>query len=147
MTGWLNGAYLWVQAAHVSFVIFWIAGLLILPRHLAYHAATTPGSPEDALWIGREKLLKRVILTPAIVAVWVFGLMLATSYGFVGNGWLHAKIALVIAMSAYHGWMSAAANKMARGERPHPEKTFRRAGEIPAVLTVAIVILVVVKPF
>ena len=147
MTGWLNGAYLWVQAAHVSFVIFWVAGLLILPRHLAYHAATQIGSAEDALWIGREKLLKRVILTPALLAVWVLGLMLATSYGFAGAGWLHAKIGLVLLMSGYHGWLSASARKMAAGQRPYPEKTFRRAGEIPAILTVAIVILVVVKPF
>ncbi len=146
-TGWLDGAYLWVQAAHVIFVIFWIAGLLILPRHLAYHAATQPGSAEDALWIAREKLLKRVILTPAIVAVWVLGLMLATSYGLAGAGWLHAKIALVVLMSAFYGWMAATVRKMARGERPYAEKTFRRVGEIPAILTVAIVILVVVKPF
>lgn len=147
LAGWLNGAYLWVQAAHVSFVIFWVAGLLILPRHLAYHAATIPGSAEDALWISREKLLKRVILTPALVAVWVLGLMLATSYGLSGAGWLHAKIALVLGMSGFHGWMSGAARKMAAGLRPYPETTFRRAGEIPAILTVAIVILVVVKPF
>jgi len=114
MTGWLNGAYLWVQAAHVSFVIFWVAGLLILPRHLAYHAATAPGSAEDALWISRERLLKRVILTPAIVAVWVLGLMLATSYGLAGAGWLHAKIALVLVMSGFHGWMSGASARYRR---------------------------------
>ncbi len=147
VTGWLNGAYLWVQAAHVIFVIFWVAGLLILPRHLAYHAATSPGSAEDALWISREALLKKVILTPAIVAVWVLGLMLATSYGLAGAAWLHAKIGLVLLMSGYHGWLSGTAGKMARGLRPYPEKTFRRMGEIPAILTVAIVILVVVKPF
>ena len=147
MTGWLNGAYLWVQAAHVSFVIFWVAGLLIFPRHLAYHAATVVGSAEDALWIAREKLLKRVILTPALVATWVLGLMLATSYGLAGAGWLHAKIALVVGMSAFHGWMVGASRKMAAGGRPYSETTFRRAGEIPAILTVAIVILVVVKPF
>lgn len=147
MVGWLNGAYLWVQAAHVSFVIFWVAGLLIFPRHLAYHATTSSGSAEDRLWIEREALLRRVILTPALIAVWVLGLMLATSYGFAGAGWLHAKIALVVGMSAYHGWMVATSRKMARGQRPYPEKTFRKAGEIPAILTVAIVILVVVKPF
>ena len=147
MTGWLNNAYLWVQAAHVSFVIFWVAGLLILPRHLAYHAATAPGSPEDALWVGREKLLKRVILTPAMIAVWVLGLSLATSYGFAGNGWLHAKIALVVAMTGYQGWLTGFTRKMANGMRPKPETFFRKVGEIPAVLTVAIVILVVVKPF
>lgn len=147
MTGWLNGAYLWVQAAHVIFVIFWVAGLLIFPRHLTYHAATVPGSAEDRLWIEREGLLKRVIMTPAIIAVWVLGVALATSYGVAGEHWLEAKIALVLLMSGFHGWLSATSRKMAAGARPYPERTFRRAGEIPAILTVAIVILVVVKPF
>jgi len=129
MTGWLNGAYLWVQAAHVIFVIFWVAGLLIFPRHLTYQAACPPGSAEDRLWIERERLLKRVIMTPAIIAVWVLGLCLATSYGLSGEHWLTAKIALVLAMSGFHGWLSATSRKMAAGARPYAEKTFRRAGD------------------
>lgn len=147
MTGWLNGAYLWVQAGHVIFVIFWVAGLFIFSRHLAYHAACLPGSSEDRQWIEREALLKKVILLPAMIAVWVLGLSLATSYGLAGQGWLHVKIGLVVLMTGFQGWMSATQRKMAAGGRPVSETTFRRAGEIPAVLTVAIVILVVVKPF
>lgn len=147
MTGWLGGAYLWVMAAHVVFVIFFVAGLLIASRHLAYHAATAPGSPEDAQWIERERLLQRVILTPALTAVWLLGLALAFHIGFTGNGWLRAKILLVLLLTGFHGWIVASIGRMARGLRPVSEKSFRRAGEIPAVLTVVIVVLVVVKPF
>lgn len=145
--GWLGDAYLWVKAAHVIFVIFWVAGLLILSRHLAYMAATPPGSPEEARWTERLGLLRKVILTPAFVAVWVLGLAAAFSYGFAGQGWLHIKIALVVLMTAYHHWLIPIGRRMSRGERPKTELFFRRTGEIPAVLTVAIVILVVVKPF
>ena len=147
MIGWLGGAYLWVQAFHVIAVIFWMAGLFMLPRYLVYHMETVVGSPEDTAWIEREARLKRIILTPGIIAVWVLGLAVATSYGFVGNGWLHAKIAVVFLLSGYHGWAAATASKFARGVRPYANKTLRLANEIPALATVIIVILVVVKPF
>lgn len=147
MTGWLGGAYLWVQAAHVIFVMFFVAGLFIGSRHLAYHSATVPGSREDAQWIARERQLLRIILTPAVTAVWLLGLALAFHIGFEGNGWLHAKIALVLLMTGFHGFIAATIKKMARGERPRREATWRKLGEIPAVLTVGIVILAIVKPF
>ena len=147
MIGWLGGAYLWVQAFHVIAVIFWMAGLFMLPRYLVYHMESVVGSPEDAAWIEREARLKRIILTPGIIAVWVLGLAVATSYGFAGNGWLHAKIAVVFLLSGYHGWAAATASKFARGVRPYANKTLRLANVIPALATVIIVILVVVKPF
>jgi putative membrane protein len=149
MTGWLDGAYLWVKAVHVIVIIFWIAGLFMLPRYLAYQAATAPGSEQDRVWVERIGRLKRVILTPTLILTWVFGLALAFSYGFVGpqRGWLHAKIALVLALSGYHGWAAATARKMAAGRRPYSEKTLRLLNEIPGFAVVLIVILVVVKPF
>lgn len=147
MTGWLGGAYLWVQALHVIAVIFWMAGLFMLPRYLVYHMETAVGSPEDAAWIERERRLRRIILTPGIIAVWILGVSLATSYGFVGQGWLHSKIAVVFLLSGYHGWAAATASKFARGVRPYANKTLRLANEVPALATIIIVILVVVKPF
>lgn len=147
MTGWLGGAYLWVQALHVIAVIFWMSGLFMLPRYLVYHMESAVGSPEDAAWVERERRLRRIILTPGIVAVWVLGLSLATSYGFTGQGWLHAKIAVVVLLSGYHGWAAATASKFARGVRPYANKTLRLANEVPAFATIIIVILVVVKPF
>ena len=147
MVGWLGEAYLWVKALHVIAVIFWVAGLFMLPRFLVYQMATKPGSPEDALWNERNARIKRIILNPGIILVWVLGLMVATSYGFAGNGWLHAKIAVVVLLSGYHGWLSGTAKEFARGARPYSERTMRLLNEVPALATIVIVVLVVVKPF
>ncbi len=147
MQGWLGGAYDWVKAFHVIAVIFWVAGLFMLPRFLVYQMASAPGSPEDALWNERNARILRIIVNPGITIVWVLGLMLATSYGFAGNYWLHAKIAVVFLLSGYHGWLAGTAKKFARGERPYAEKTLRLLNEVPALATIVIVILVVVKPF
>ena len=147
MQGWLGDAYLWVKALHVVAVIFWMAGLFMLPRFLVYQMASTPGSPEDAAWNERNARLKRIILGPGLILVWVLGLAVATSYGFEGQGWLHLKIAAVFLLSGYHGWASATASRFARGERPYAEKTLRLLNEVPALATIVIVTLVIVKPF
>lgn len=146
MAGWLGAAHPWVLAAHIIFVMFFVAGLLIFARHLAYQSVSVPGSGEDGQWVERIALLKRVILNPSIIAVWVLGLMLAANLGFEG-GWLHLKILLVLLLSGYHGWLVGQARKMANGHRPHGDKVYRRTGEIPAIITVLVVILVVVRPF
>jgi putative membrane protein len=140
-------AYLWVKALHVVAVIFWMAGLFMLPRFLVYHMEAAVGSPEDAAWIDREARLKRIILTPGLIAVWLLGLTLAVSYGLAGQGWLHTKIFVVLLLSGYHGWAAATAAKFARGQRPYANKTLRLLNEVPALATILIVILVVVKPF
>lgn len=147
MVGWLGDAYPWVKAAHVAVVIFWMAGLFALPRYLAYQSVTAPGSADERLWTERSARLKRVILAPSLILSWVFGLALALSYGFAGAGWLHAKLGVVVALSGYHGWASATARRMSRGERPYSDRTLRLLNEVPALAIVAIVILVVVKPF
>ena len=147
MTGWLGGAYDWVKALHVIAVIFWIAGLFMLPRFLVYQMACAPGSTEDVLWNHRNERILKIIVNPGLVLVWVLGLMVATSYGFAGAGWLHAKIAVVFLLSGYHGWLAGTAKKFARGERPYAEKTLRLLNEVPALATIVIVILAVVKPF
>ena len=140
-------AYLWVKALHVVAVIFWMAGLFMLPRFLVYHMESAVGSPEDAAWIEREARLKRIILTPGLIAVWLLGVTLAVSYGLAGQGWLHAKIFLVVLLSGYHGWASATATRFARGQRPYANRTLRLLNEVPALATILIVVLVIVKPF
>lgn len=147
MTDWLGGAYDWVKAVHVIAVIFWIAGLFMLPRFLVYQMATPAGSPEDALWNARNARIIRIIINPGIYAVWILGLMIATSYGFAGAGWLHVKIAAVFLLSGYHGWLIGTAKKFARGERPYAERTLRLLNEVPALATIVIVLLAVAKPF
>jgi putative membrane protein len=147
LIGWLGGAYPWVKAVHLIFVIFWIAGLFMLPRFLIYQVATAPGSAEDAAWNERIGRLRRMILNPSMILVWILGLSLAFDIGAFDQGWFHAKFALVIALSGYHGWAVSAAKKIARGHRPASDKALRIMNEIPSLATILIVILVIVKPF
>ena len=147
LTGFLGPAYLWVKAAHVTFVIFWMAGLFLLPRFYVYHHATTAGSAEDRAWIEREERVRKIILTPAMLVVWVLGLMLAVNIGAFREGWFHAKFAIVLALSGYHGWLVGYGRKLAAGQRPLSGRSLRLMNELPGLATVLIVILVIVKPF
>ena len=139
--------YLWLKAGHIIFVIFWMAGLFMLPRYFVYHQECAPDSPENAMWVDREHKLLKIILNPSLIVVWILGLALAYSLCAWSEGWLHAKLALVLLLSGYHGWMASYAKKLARGERPLSGKTLRLLNEIPGVAAAIIVILVVVKPF
>jgi len=145
--GWLGPAYPWVKAAHVTFVIFWMAGLFLLPRLYVYHQEAPAGSPEDRSWIEREARVRSIILNPAMIAVWILGLMLAFNIGAWSMGWFHAKLALVIALSAYQGWLGIYGKKLARGERPLSSKAVRLINEIPGIAAALIVVLVIVRPF
>ena len=145
--GFLGVAYPWVKAAHVTFVIFWMAGLFLLPRLYVYHQETTAGSAEDRAWIEREARVRSIILNPAIVAVWILGLMLAFNIDAWHQGWFHAKLLLVIALSGYQGWLGAYGKKLARGERPLSGKAVRLLNEIPGIAAALIVVLVIVRPF
>ncbi|WP_425229045.1 CopD family protein [Sphingomonas sp.] len=150
MTGWLGSAYLWVKAAHVVFVIFWMAGLFILPRYLVHHQDAL-GTPEAACWVERENRLRRVIVTPAMIAVWLLGIALAANLGLfdgqAGLGWLQAKLALVVILSGYHGWAVGYARRLGRGEARLTARQLRLVNEVPALFTVLIVVLVIVRPF
>jgi len=139
--------YFWLKAGHIIFVIFWIAGLFMLPRLFVYHQEADLDSPENARWIERERKLLRVILAPSIVVVWALGLALAFSIDAWAQGWLHAKLALVLGLSAYHGYLVSYAGKLARGERPLSGRALRLLNEVPGVAVALIVVLVVIKPF
>ena len=145
--GFLGAAYPWVKAAHVTFVIFWMAGLFLLPRFYVYHHATTPGSAEDRAWIEREDRARTIILGPAMLVVWVLGLLLAAHLDSFQQGWFIAKFVLVVALSGYQGWISAYGKKLAQGMRPLENRTLRIMNEIPGVAAALIVVLVVVRPF
>lgn len=145
--GFLGAAYPWVLAAHVIFVIFLMASFFMIPRYFVYHHQTEPGSAEDQLWIQRELRMKRIIMNPSLILVWVFGLMLAFHIGAWNQGWFHAKFLLVILLTGFHGWVVGYSKKLARGLRPWPEKRLRMVNEIPALLVTFIVILVIVRPF
>ena len=143
----LSMIYLWLKAGHLIFVIFWMAGLFMMPRFFVYHQEAAPGSPEAALWVEREAKLRKIILTPSLIMVWIFGLSLAMSAGAFSQGWFHVKLLLVLLLSGYHGWLASYAGKLARGERPFSGKALRLLNELPGVAVALIVVLAVVKPF
>ncbi len=143
----LNVLYLWLKSAHLIFVIFWMAGLFMLPRFFVYHQEAELGSAEDAKWAERERRLLRIILNPAMIIVWVLGIIVMYEISAYKEGWFHAKLLIVLALSGYHGWMSSYAKKLARGERTLSDKKLRLANEVPGIAASIIVILVIVKPF
>ncbi len=142
-----SGFYLWAKAIHVIAVIAWMAGMLYLPRLFVYHADATPGSETSETFKIMEGRLLRLIINPAMMVTWVLGLWLAwNGFGFSG-GWLHAKIALVVAMSGVHGYFSAAVRRFATDRNTKPARHWRIMNEVPTLLMIVIVILVIVKPF
>jgi protoporphyrinogen IX oxidase len=139
--------YAWIKAGHIIFVIFWVAGLFMLPRYYVYHQETPPGSAEEKKWIEREKKLRTIIITPAMILVWAFGLILAYMIGAWSQGWFLAKFAVVVALSGYHGWMIDYGKKLEQGARPVSGRTLRIMNEVPGVAVAIIVVLVIVRPF
>ena len=139
--------YPWLKAGHIVFVIFWMAGLFMLPRYFVYHQECAPDSPENALWIDRERKLLKIILWPSLVVVWLLGLSLAMTIGAFQQGWFHAKLALVLALSAYHVWLAGYAAALSRGERGLTGRRLRLLNEVPGIAAALIVVLAVIKPF
>ena len=153
MSGFLGAAYDWVKAAHLIFVIFWMAGLFMLPRYLVYHqeALAAGNATEAANWVEREGKIRHIILTPAMIVVWVLGIALALNLGLAdgapGLGWLHLKLLLVLALSGYHGWTVGYAKKLAEGKPTLTGNQLRMLNEVPALAVTLIVVLAIVKPF
>jgi putative membrane protein len=143
----LTLTYLWLKAGHVIFVIFWIAGLFMLPRYYVYHQESAPGSDEERKWIERERKLRLIIIGPAMVLVWLLGLSLAYVTQAWQQGWFIAKFGLVLVLSAYHGWMVGYGRKLAAGQRPVSGRALRLMNEVPGIFVVLIVVLVIVRPF
>ncbi len=142
-----DGAYAWIKAGHVIAVIAWMAGMLYLPRLFVYHCDAERGSVQSETFKVMERRLLRAIINPAMLATWAFGIWLAWKGFAMQGGWLHAKIALVLAMSGMHGYLSAAVRKFAEDRNEKPSRHWRIVNEVPTLLMIAIVILVVVKPF
>jgi protoporphyrinogen IX oxidase len=140
-------SYLWLKAAHVIFVIFWMAGLFMLPRLFVYHQEAAPEAPENALWTQREARLLRIILWPSLVVTWALGLALAIQIGALAQGWFHTKLVAVLGLSGYHLWLAGYHKMLARGERRLGGKQLRLLNEVPGLAAAVIVVLVIVKPF
>ena len=140
-------AYDWFKALHVIAVISWMAGMLYLPRLFVYHSNVEPGSETSETFKVMERKLLRFIINPAMVVSWVAGLWIAIAIFGLKGGWLHAKLAMVLALSAVHGYFAKAVADFARDEGRREHKWWRFMNEVPTLMMIAIVIFVVVKPF
>src|SRR5436305_2111339 len=139
--------YEWIKALHVIAVIAWMAGMLYLPRLFVYHCEAPAGSAQSETFKLMERRLLKAIINPAMVVTWLAGLYLAFAGNLFSAHWLHAKLLLVIAMSAMHGFLARTVKDFAADRNLRPPIFYRIINEIPTVLMVGIVILVVVKPF
>jgi putative membrane protein len=142
--------YEWLKAIHISFVIFWMAGLLYLPRLYVYHSNSIKGGELDLKMIEAERNLIKIIITPAMVITLISGILLLINYNLEilqSSLWLPLKLLLLLLLFGYNGYLTKQRKLFALGERPKSEKFFRLINEIPALMTIFIVTLVVVKPF
>ncbi len=144
--------YGWIKAFHIIAVIAWMAGMLYLPRLFVYHCAAEKGSVQSETFKVMERRLLRAIINPAMIATWVFGLWLAwlgpdSHYGWFASGWLQAKLVLVVALSALHGFFARWVKDFAADRNRHSPRFYRIINEVPTILMILIVFLVVLKPF
>lgn len=145
----MNDLYDWMRALHIISVIAWMAGMLMLPRFYAYQTAAEPGGELDRKMIEAARRLRMFILTPGISLAWLFGIgvLWSSNWMQLTMGWMHAKLALVIGMSALHGYVVGEGKRLAQGERRRSEKFWRMMNEVPFLIAIAVVILAVVEPF
>jgi len=139
--------YEWIKALHIIAVISWMAGMLYLPRLMVYHCAASVGSVQSETFKVMERRLLKAIMNPAMIVTWLAGLYLAWDGGWYMQGWFHAKLLLVLAMSGMHGALSRWVRDFAADANTRSSRFYRVANEVPTLLLIAIVILVVVKPF
>lgn len=137
----------WITALHVISVIAWMAALLYLPRLYVYHAQVEPGSETSETFKVMERRLLKAIGTPAMIASLVFGLILLGQPGLFEQGWLHAKLLLLLGMFLMHGLYAKWRKDFEADRNTRPHTFYRWMNEVPTVLMIAIVLLAVAKPF
>lgn len=143
----MGDPFLWLKALHVIAVIAWMAGLLYLPRLMVYHADSAVGSERSETFKVMERRLLKAIMNPAMIATWILGLAIAWGFGAFSEGWLHAKLALVFVLSGFHGMLAKRVKEFAADANTRPARYYRIVNEVPTVIMIAVVILVIVRPF
>ena len=145
----MSAAYSWLKALHIIAVIAWMAGLLYLPRLFVYHANALAGSDKAVTFMLMERRLMHGIMVPALVLTYAFGIALAATPGIVDwrGGWIWAKLAFVLLLTVFHALLEHWRRDFAAGRNRRPARFYRIVNELPTVALIAIVILVVVKPF
>ena len=140
--------YLWLKALHIIAVISWMAGLFYLPRLYVYHTMASKGSELSEMLKIMERKLLRIIINPAMILSWVFGLvMIYKNQPMLHEGWLHVKLAALVLLQIFHAFLSRWRKQFLRDENMHSEKFYRAINEVPTVLMIVIVFMVILKPF
>ena len=150
MIDWLASGpvYLTIKALHIAAVIFWMAGMLYLPRLFVYHHQAEAGGELEGALQTQERNLLKIIMNPALIAVWLLAItMIVANPALFSAGWFHAKLLLVLILSGLHGFYAASAKKFLNGDRPRSEKFWRMINEVPAIGAIIIVVFAVTKPF
>jgi len=143
----MGDLYSWLKVGHIVSVVAWMAALFYLPRLYVYHAGATRGSELSETLKVMERRLYKAIMTPAMISTWLFGLALVWTTAAWTDGWFHAKALLVLILSGFHGACGRWLKDFAADANTRPHRFYRIANEVPTLLLVAIVILVVLKPF
>jgi putative membrane protein len=140
--------YDWIKALHVISMIAWMAGLLYLPRLFVYHVQAQAGSIQSDTFKIMERRLLKAIMNPAMIATFVFGIwLIVLNPSLLSQGWLHAKLLLVLGMAGAHGAMGKWRKEFEADRNVRPQRFYRIANEVPTVLMIVVVILVIVRPF
>jgi putative membrane protein len=149
VSDFLVAAYPWIKALHIVAIIAWMAGLLYLPRLYVYHADVPPGSRRAAMLEIMERRLLRGIMLPAVVMTYAFGGLLVSVPGAVNwqQGWIWTKLVLVLLLSVFHVKLARWRLDFAAGRFTKTSRFYRMINEVPTVIMIAIVLLVVLKPF
>jgi putative membrane protein len=144
---WLAPFYEWLKIGHILSFVAWMAGMLYLPRIFVYHHQAVAGGEAHGLLSVMEKKLLKLIMNPAMIATWVFGLlMVAAAPGWGNDGWFIIKFLSVLALTGVHGFYAKSRKAFARGEKPRSERFWRAINELPFLLLAIIVAMVILKP-
>ncbi|MDP1554966.1 MAG: CopD family protein [Hyphomonas sp.] len=140
--------YLWVKSAHLVFVVALMAGLLVYPRYKIHQLSSRPGEPLFETMKDASLRLKRIILNPSLVIVWILGLwMLYLNPAMLSQGWMHTKLVLVLGISGLHGYFITLGKRVDAVTGTVQAKTLRMLNEVPFILMIGVVIMVIVRPF
>ncbi|WP_334175633.1 protoporphyrinogen oxidase HemJ [Pseudoxanthobacter sp.] len=143
----MSDPYLWGKVLHILSFVAWMAAMFYLPRLMVYHCDAPKGSVQSETFKVMERRLLKAIATPAMIATWIFGLYLAWAGGFFTDGWLHAKLLLVLILSGVHGFLARQVRAFAEDRNRFSGRFYRVLNEVPTLLLIGIVILVILKPF
>ncbi len=138
--------YYWLLSFHLIAVISWMAGMLYMPRLFVYHTRLEVGSDAYEMFKEMEYKLIRIIINPAMILAWIFGICMAFGQELWADQWFHLKFLMVMIMSGFHGFLSRWRRQFARDENTHSEKFYRMVNEIPTLLMITVVFLVIMKP-